>query len=923
MTPSELATLLVESPARERLGLIDANPSVPMVEIAESLQQLCYEVWTNDPQRVTDIAATLEMLSLRSESEEVAAYAEWTAAIEALVSGDHDLTIRWIDLSEERFDRLGKDHLAAKTQTSKIYALALLGRYDEAVKCGEAALEIFLKHGDFYSAGKIEHNIGNLFWRRDLYRESEPYLHSAHRRFEAIGDHRQLAMVENCQAFVKTLQNDFRAAEVIYQSALERTKLHDLTVTEAEIETGLSNLYLFEGRYDLALRYMELSRQKYEELEMPTQIALCELEIADIYMELSLLQEASEFYRQAEERFGKLGMQAELARSCLNHARVHLGQGNLGAAKTSLVRAEELYTAEGNLVGAATARLVHAQMLMETGDLEIAQTLVMSARSSLRSTGNQRAELFAGWLLGEIMRLDGRGDEALAVLKETLDSASEVSVQVEYLCRVSIGRISGIESEFVEAIELVENSRSALAPEDLRTSYFSKRLEPYDQLVRLKLERGQLREALEWHERSRSRTLADNLRKKDFRPDTNEKLDEIRIELNWLYNRIDRSRISSIEERKQVEKLKSHLIQREREFAEISRRTSLNGAGEIHRQWKFDLEGLCGQLVDTTVIEYASIEGRISAFVISEKGLTAFSNIASEREVEGEITKFLFQMKTGRMFDQLTDQNRSIASERLNVHSSRLFDLLVRPLLGSIKHERLVIVPSGMMNYLPFAALHDGERYMAEQYSLSNAPSLTIFSHCNNLPLGNPDRALFAGVPDGQTPMVEHEILELAGLFPDATTLIGPAVTLENLKKCVAEQGIIHIACHGKFRQDNPAFSSLALFSEVLSVNNIYGLNLKNSIITLSACESGLNEVIRGEELIGMTRAFFAAGASALLMTLWRIDDSATAKIMKEIYSRFRNGIGMAASLREAQLSFIENGIHPYFWSPFILSGKL
>ena len=323
------------------------------------------------------------------------------------------------------------------------------------------------------------------------------------------------------------------------------------------------------------------------------------------------------------------------------------------------------------------------------------------------------------------------------------------------------------------------------------------------------------------------------------------------------------------------------------------------------------------------MIEYASIEGRVSAFVISKKGLTAFSNIASEREVEGEIAKFLFHMKTGRVFDRLTEQNRSIASERLNIHSCRLFDLLVRPLLGSIEHERLVIVPSGMMNYIPFAAVHDGERYMAERYSLSNAPSLAIFSHCNKLPVGNMDRALFAGVPDGQTPMVEHEISELAGLFPDATSLIGSEVTLDNLRNCVVEQGIIHIACHGKFRRDNPAFSSLALFSEVLTVNNIYGLDLKNSTITLSACESGLNDVIRGEELIGMTRAFFAAGASALLMTLWRIDDSATANIMKETYSRFRNGIGMARSLREAQISFIENNIHPYFWSPFILSGKL
>src|SRR5664279_1320124 len=116
----------------------------------------------------------------------------------------------------------------------------MLGRYDEAVKVGERALKTHLEHDDLYSAGKIEHNIGNLYWRRDLYREAEPYLESARLRFVEIDDQRQIAMVENCQAFVKTLQNRFRDAEAIYKRALERAEAGDLKITEAEIETGLS-----------------------------------------------------------------------------------------------------------------------------------------------------------------------------------------------------------------------------------------------------------------------------------------------------------------------------------------------------------------------------------------------------------------------------------------------------------------------------------------------------------------------------------------------------------------------------------------------------------------------------------------------------------------------------------------------------------
>jgi CHAT domain-containing protein len=227
-----------------------------------------------------------------------------------------------------------------------------------------------------------------------------------------------------------------------------------------------------------------------------------------------------------------------------------------------------------------------------------------------------------------------------------------------------------------------------------------------------------------------------------------------------------------------------------------------------------------------------------------------------------------------------------------------------------------------MMNYLPFQALLHDVVYLIEEYEISYSPSLAVLYHCLGSPNGNVDRSLFIGVPDASTPMVEHEISELAQLFPESTCLIGPEATLENLQRSVSGRGLIHIACHGKFRRDNPAFSSLALFSEVLSVNKIYGLDLENSIITLSACESGVNEVRRGEELIGMTRAFLAAGASTLLMTLWRVDDSATSLLMKDLYMGFRGGAGFAGSLREAQISFIRREIHPYFWSPFVVSGK-
>lgn len=144
MSPTEFAIQLIKGSTEDRRALYESLP-IPAVEIAEELQLLCYEAWTSDPQRVAVIAETLELLSDWSRNGEVKAYADWTSGIRSLVAGEVEAAVESIDRSHSRFEQMEKDRLAARTQTSKVYALALLGRYDEAVKCGEAALEIYVK----------------------------------------------------------------------------------------------------------------------------------------------------------------------------------------------------------------------------------------------------------------------------------------------------------------------------------------------------------------------------------------------------------------------------------------------------------------------------------------------------------------------------------------------------------------------------------------------------------------------------------------------------------------------------------------------------------------------------------------------------------------------------------------------------------
>ena len=129
-------------------------------------------------------------------------------------------------------------------------------------------------------------------------------------------------------------------------------------------------------------------------------------------------------------------------------------------------------------------------------------------------------------------------------------------------------------------------------------------------------------------------------------------------------------------------------------------------------------------------------------------------------------------------------------------------------------------------------------------------------------------------------------------------------------------------ARHGQFRPDNPLFSSLRLGNGWLTVRDAYDLNLHSSLVTLSACETGVSTVAPGDELIGLARGFFAAGSPSLLISLWTVDDDATATLMIDFYGHLQRRRSPATALREAQLRLLQEKQHPFFWSPFVLMGR-
>ncbi|MGH9882258.1 MAG: CHAT domain-containing protein, partial [Pyrinomonadaceae bacterium] len=337
----------------------------------------------------------------------------------------------------------------------------------------------------------------------------------------------------------------------------------------------------------------------------------------------------------------------------------------------------------------------------------------------------------------------------------------------------------------------------------------------------------------------------------------------------------------------------------------------------------FDLAGLQQQLgLDSALVEYTTVGDELLAFVVTDKCIHVVRNLALDSEISQEIAGFRFQVDTLRFGSEAIRKHLPALTQKVRSHMESLYDQLLRPLEQQIGERRLVVVPHGALHYLPFHALYDGKRYLIEKREISYAPSAAILQQCLDRaehPLTN---ALLLGVSDEKTPRVRDEIQVISQVFSKATSLLDQDATTKALRENSPAADVLHLACHAHFRSDNPLFSALRLADGWLTVRDAYTLKLNCGLVTLSACETGVNEVAPGDELIGLARGFFSAGCPSILLSLWMVDDEATAQLMADFYGELKNGKSFSSALRSAQMKMLEEKPHPFFWSPFVLLGR-
>lgn len=943
MTHERLAEKLVSAAdAAERKKLLEQNKKQANETLAAVLKEICYAAWTSEPVKAQSAALALKSLSEFNPTDEIKAFSFWVCGIARITEGRLASAVQNLDKAARVFLKITREYESAQTQVAKLYPLAVLGRYEEAMETGAQALKIFERYGDELAAGKIEKNLGNIVSRHELHSKAERFYLAAQKRFTKLKNSEELTMVEHGLAITYSALNDFRRAERFYLRALNRARAAKMFVTEAEIEASIGNLAVFRGQFDRALKFLELSRRKYETLKMPHQTAVAELEIADVYLELNLADEAFSIYERVADRLRELKMLGEEARARANFGRAAVLKNEMATARAELEKSARLYVLEKNKVGAAAVKLTEANLELGLGNYRAVLRRAEEAEDFLRYSENTRYRLDARLLEAEALRNTGDGATAKSMLARIYDDATKLEQpNTAQAAQIALGKIAFQEKDyrraeryFTRAIRTIESLRSPLPAEEFRIAFLANKLAPYENLAKIYLAEQKYKRAFAAIERSRARALAESLDgangaargggENKFSPELSKRLNDLREELNWFYSRLTRAFET------EIETLQTEARRREKEIADVMRQIeSTRGRGGDAAGEKFSasdaarfkqLQNLLGN--ERALVEFVNFDGAISAFVITDKKINYVADLAREPEIVAFLEGLQFQFDAMRYGAASLGAAVEELKRRADFYLERLNEKLLAPLAAFYKNRNLVIVPVGALHYVPFHALYDGAAYQIRRREISYAPSATVWRLLASKPIRKLGNALLLGYADERIPLVNAEIEALHRIFRQSKKFTGERATFAAYTKNAAQFDVLHFACHGNFRPENPLFSSLQLADGWITVRDICSQTLRAELVTLSACETGLNKIFAGDEILGLARGFLSAGASSLVLSLWTVNDEAATVLMKNFYAELKTGKTAAEALRAAQIDFIERGLHPYFWSPFALIGR-
>lgn len=931
-----LATALIAGESQLPVDLDDTRRTA----LAWALKDAALACWSTNQAQVETVEGWLRQLGTldaRSPASPIPALHDWVAGLAAIAAGRMTAAETLLQQAASQFRILGLAAAAAQTQVPRVLVLCMQGRLDDAEQCGVAARDELVALGDMHAASRVSLNLGTLCCERSNYRAAVEHLDSATTGFRRANDRQRALQASIGLGEALAASGQLDAALQRYKEDRDEAISSNWPVLAALCEERSALVLLARGEFSDALSGFERAREQYQRLQMPQHVANTERQLGETYLELHLLPEAINLLQQTVDRFTQLEMlldaawtRVELAKAI---ARQRVDDPRIDAL---LLEAAHVFDSESQLGGRATVALARAEQAVNLGQFDRARDLAAMAAETFKQLEMPAHCIRADVLVAECDFQGGQLRDARDAFAQLLASAHEKGLQsVELRALIQLGCVArderdyvGASQHFERAVAIVEKQRGRLGGDEMRHAFLSASIVPYRELLRLTLnelvpQHGPVA-ALLALERFRARALADRLGDVTVNQASgNAAIDDLQHRLAWSQRRLRRLR----EDGDDTESAETEIRRLEQEYLEVQRRwrsTSPDGRqpGLALSLDEKTLATLQRSLAEgAAIIEYGVIDDELFSCVIMGASVRIVRRVATWNAVEGAIRRVQFQMDAMRTSRLLPPQHVVQLEARAQKTLQQLHDLIWAPLIPALNQARhLLVVPHGKLGAVAFAALHDGIKYLGEQVEIAVAPSIAVAA-----------QVLTRAVPTVVAPLVladtqrlihaDREANALRQLFPRARIETDDGASSVTLRQLGSLADSIHLACHGVFRSDNPAFSALELADGNFSALDAEKLHLGGALVVLSACESGVATETEGDEVFGLVRAFLIGGASRVVASLWPVDDETTVDWMTAFYQARQSGATPAGASQLAQRVVREQHPHPFHWAAFATFG--
>lgn len=697
------------------------------------------------------------------------------------------------------------------------------------------------------------------------------------------------------------------------------------------------------GLFEEAVNYYSIAFDEAQERGDYMTQAICRGSQGNAFFELKRFPDAIMAYQDA----------LQLSEACGDGRRVGIWEGNIGTTWLKL------------------------------DDLDKAVACCAKAVELAREYKDQQSEAAHLDSLGDCFMAKGEVETALEYYEQALQLSEDIDDrQGERIYLSNIGKVYEKREQlqpafecFEKAINLFDEQRASIKADDLKTSFANRGQELYRDMVKVCLSMDKRVEALEYVGRAKSRALLDLLSNSPIdiselteSPDQGlarliRRESELRSQIAHFERLFwqgppasesgSRSATLAPEDSQKIysewRDVVNQLRRRHPNYAGLVTASTLNFE-EIKSLWSTPRENIPDQHLlnrRTALLEFYWTDQYIVSAAIwygkDEPDINIISSDEDRESFEADLASFL----------------EMSATEGWEVPTSlckRLYNKLVAPVMAGMPEaiDRLLIVPHSSLHHLPFSALHNGKAFLCENYSISYLPTtslIPVLARANRNSATESNRYLVSAISDYSATRREGLIfssrLRSAAGLEDLTYTMEEAQNIfsqtadaklltndevkQSLPELFSQYSVVHFAGHAVFNHEEPLASGLVLADgSILTAAAILQGNAlrtdRGKLLVLSACQTGVNKITEGGEILGLARALMYAGMPNLVLSLWEVADRSTAELMQEFHKNLAPAetgkqLQIADALRETQRAAAKAGQPIHAWAPFVHLG--